>query len=241
MNPTDSPHPEQGPLFHPVSQKERIVLLDMLRGVAICGILLMNISFFGASVYTGDPRVMHEMSNPQNMRTWFVIYYLLEGSMRGLFSMLFGAGALLFISRLEKNEPGIRPAELYIRRLLWLLVFGLINGYVLNWPGDILYHYAIVGLMLIPFRKAPLKVIGILIIFFIGVTMLQAWLRNADMNQTRDKGIVAEKLEKEKKTLTEDQKAVVSNVARYHRKSMPKPQHDLYRMALYGRSDALVS
>ncbi len=206
MNSISSLYQDRSGLAHPVAQKERIVLLDIIRGVAICGILLMNITFFGMSGYTGDPRVMHELSSPLNMRSWFVMNYLLEGSMRGLFSMLFGAGALLFISRLEKNEPGIRPAELYTRRLLWLLVFGLINGYVLLWPGDILYHYAIVGLMLIPFRKAPLKVIGGLIIFFIGVTMLQYWLKNEDMNQTRDKGIVAEKLEKEKKTLTEEQK-----------------------------------
>jgi uncharacterized protein len=121
--------------------------------------------------------------------------------------MLFGAGAVLFISRLEKSTPGIRPAELYVRRLIWLLVFGLVNGWVLIWPGDILYHYAIVGLMLIPFRRAPLKVIGGLIVFFIAVTMLSAWLKENSMNEIRDKGIVAEKLEQEKKTMSEEQKA----------------------------------
>jgi uncharacterized protein len=193
-------------LPHPVNLKERIILLDIIRGVAICGILLMNIPYFGRSVFADDPRVFNELSGPTNMRTWFVINFLMEGSMRGLFSMLFGAGAVLFITRAEKARDGMKAAELYVRRLIWLLVFGLINGYVLNWPGDILYHYAIVGLFLIPFRTASYKLIGGLIISFIAVTMFKSWVKNEGMNTMREKGLMAEKMEKEKKPLSEEQK-----------------------------------
>jgi uncharacterized protein len=193
-------------LPHPVRQQERIVLLDVIRGVAICGILLMNIPYFGRAVFADDPRVFHELSSPQNMRTWFVINFLMEGSMRGLFSMLFGAGAILFITRAEQSRGGMKAAELYVRRLIWLLVFGLINGYVLNWPGDILYHYAIVGLFLIPFRTASYKLIIGLIIFFLSVTMVKSWIKKEGLISMREKGLVAEKLEKEKKALSEDQK-----------------------------------
>jgi uncharacterized protein len=80
--------------------------------------------------------------------TWF-----LEGSQRAIFSMLFGAGVLLFLSRLQKRETGLMPAEYFMRRQLWLLAFGLFNAYVLMWFWDILFHYAIIGIILFAFRR----------------------------------------------------------------------------------------
>ncbi len=56
---------------------------------------------------------------------------LFDGRMRGLFSMLFGAGAVLFVQRLEARGIGIRAADLYYRRLAWLLLFGLVHAWVL--------------------------------------------------------------------------------------------------------------
>jgi uncharacterized protein len=114
--------------FHgPPTKQNRAI--DAIRGVAICGILLMNIPYFGLSgYYVEDPRVGNEIGQLLNMRAWFVVQFILEGSMRGLFSCLFGAGAMLLVSRLEKLNQGLRPADIYVRRLIWLLVFGLING-----------------------------------------------------------------------------------------------------------------
>ena len=77
--------------------------------------------------------------------------------MRGLFSMLFGAGMILFISRLEKKDNGMIPAEIYFRRQIWLLVFGLINTYILLWFWDILFMYAVCGMLLFVFRRMPAK------------------------------------------------------------------------------------
>jgi len=71
--------------------------------------------------------------------------------------MLFGAGMLLFISRLEDKTGGLMPAEYYFRRQLWLLLFGLFNAYILLWFWDILYHYAIFGMMLFAFRRLKPK------------------------------------------------------------------------------------
>ena len=80
--------------------------------------------------------------------------------MRGLFTLLFGAGALLFLQRHAARNPGLLPADLYFRRTMWLIVFGLVNGYLLLWPGDILYYYGVVGLLLFVFRNvAPRKLI----------------------------------------------------------------------------------
>jgi len=161
----------------PTDKKNRIVLLDAIRGIAICGILLMNIPYFGMSGYlVDDPRVGNELGSALNMRTWFIINFIMEGSMRGLFSCLFGAGAMLLISRLERLNQGLKPADIYIRRLIWLLVFGLINGYVLNWAGDILYHYAIVGFFLFPFRLAKPRLVLGLVIGFVLISMFSSWL-----------------------------------------------------------------
>ena len=191
----------------PTDKKNRIVLLDAIRGIAICGILLMNIPYFGMSGYlVDDPRVGNELGSALNMRTWFIINFIMEGSMRGLFSCLFGAGAMLLISRLERLNQGLKPADIYIRRLIWLLVFGLINGYVLNWAGDILYHYAIVGFFLFPFRLAKPRLVLGLVIGFVLISMFSSWLNKRSAFSTREKGLIAMQMEARKQTLTEEQK-----------------------------------
>ncbi|HYF32544.1 MAG TPA: DUF418 domain-containing protein [Chitinophagaceae bacterium] len=140
----------------PVSQSERLVILDSLRGIAILGILLMNIPGFGfAEVIVTDPSVLNETGI--NYQTLYVIDWSLEGTQRALFSMLFGASMILFISRQEKKLSGILPAEYYFRRQLWLLLFGLFNGFVLLWFWDILFHYAIAGMILFAFRRLTPK------------------------------------------------------------------------------------
>ena len=121
-------------LAAPVNQSERIVILDSLRGIAILGILLMNIPGFALpdpAAY-GDLSVLNEMGTI-NFKVWYFIDWFMEGSQRALFSMLFGAGIILFITRQEKKAEGLYPADYFFRRQLWLLVFGLFNAFVLLW------------------------------------------------------------------------------------------------------------
>ena len=80
-----------------------------------------------------------------------------EGTMRALFSLLFGVGTYIILDRLSKRDAGIKAADIYFRRLLWMLVFGLIHGYLLLWTGEILYDYAIMGLLLFLFRNMAPK------------------------------------------------------------------------------------
>src|SRR6187402_1239297 len=120
-------------LVSPTSQQERIIILDSLRGFAILGILLMNIPGFALpdpALY--DPSVLNEWGTV-NFKTWYFIEWFMEGSQRALFSMLFGAGIILFITRQEKKLDGLWPTDYFIRRQLWLLVFGLFNAFVLLW------------------------------------------------------------------------------------------------------------
>src|SRR5688500_5153855 len=106
----------------PVGQKNRIDIIDIIRGVALLGILMMNIPFFADSHFVAfNPFVNNETGI--NYTTWVVVSGFFEGTMRALFTMLFGAGCLLLLSRLEKNTTTINPADIYYRRILWLLLF----------------------------------------------------------------------------------------------------------------------
>ncbi len=173
-------------LAAPVAQKERIVILDSLRGIAILGILLMNIPGFGLPdpLFHGDLSVLPETG--RNFKTWFFIDWFLEGSQRALFSMLFGAGIILFISRQEKKVEGLMPAEYFFRRQLWLLVFGLINAFVLLWFWDILFQYACIGMLMFAFRRLSPKA---LITAAVICLVLQTVRDNVDYY--RDKKIIA--------------------------------------------------
>ncbi len=190
----------------PTRQPERIQIIDALRGFALCGILIMNIPYFALPFQQGDdPRLFGELSSQANHFWWGFVRFYLEGSMRGLFSVLFGAGTILLLNRLEKRNAGMIPADIYFRRLLWLLIFGLINGFVLNWPGDILYHYAIVGMFIFAFRNASPKLLIGFIVLFVGITMLFAFLHKRDLFEMRAKGMEAQQLKKQEKKLTEKQ------------------------------------
>ena len=86
----------------PVSQQERISILDSLRGIAVLGILLMNITGFAlpAPAHRNDLAVLNELGTI-NETTWRIVEWPLEGTFRALFSILFGAGIILFLNRLK--------------------------------------------------------------------------------------------------------------------------------------------
>jgi uncharacterized protein len=142
----------------PVEQAERITALDTLRGFALLGIFLMNIVFMGLFAAAYDDPVAAGGSTGANLWVWAVLHVLAEGKMRCLFSMVFGAGVILLTSRLERKggTSADTSADIYYRRTLWLLVFGIADAYLL-WAGDILYPYALCALALYPFRKMAAK------------------------------------------------------------------------------------
>lgn len=150
----------------PLQEGERIQSLDVMRGIVLCGILLMNINGYGLAEAYVDPTVSGG-SNGFNLYTWMTANLLFEGTMRALFSLLFGVGMFIFLDRLLKKGAGIKAADVFFRRLTWLLIFGLIHGYLLLWVGEILYQYALMGFLVYSFRSmAPKKLIGTAIILF---------------------------------------------------------------------------
>jgi len=134
----------------PVAQTGRIPTIDILRGVALLGILLMNIQVFGLT----EASLQQLVRGPHGGNYWLqtIIHTLFENKMRALFSMLFGAGIILFLAK-SRNSSGMAAPELFIRRQMWLIVFGLVNALVLLWHYDILFHYGIVGILLFPFKR----------------------------------------------------------------------------------------
>jgi uncharacterized protein len=150
---SDLPHETTGPRAAPAAK--RIETLDFVRGVALFGILLMNITGFG---------LPHAYTNPVNaggatginLVTWMITEIGFEGTQRALFSMLFGASVILFTSRLEA-EGRTDVGDIYVRRNLWLVGFGMVNAWVLLWEGDILYMYGIIALFVFAFRKLPAR------------------------------------------------------------------------------------
>lgn len=160
-------------LTAPVSGRERIESLDTLRGVAVFGILLLNIIAFANpfAAYT-DPRVDGATSGI-DLATFMTVDILFEGSMRAIFSILFGAGMLIFLSK-----PGVEPGEmkrLYYRRTGLLILFGLFNAYVLVWPGDILYAYGVAGLLLYFFRNlSPARLLACSGVIFLLLTLMHS-------------------------------------------------------------------
>ena len=108
---------------------------------------MMNIPYFGLPEPAFDNLILNNEMGTINQKVWYFINWFLEGSQRAIFSMLFGAGIILFITRLEKRVEGMMAAEYFIRRQLWLVFFGLVNAFILLWPGDILFQYGIGSLI----------------------------------------------------------------------------------------------
>jgi uncharacterized protein len=137
-----------GSQISPVSSQERIEILDVLRGLAVCGILIGNMQWF--SGYGMMPPALAKQSPLADQVTHFLVHFFVEGKFYSIFSFLFGFGFALQIARAE--ERGDIRASLFKRRLFWLLIIGLLHAYLL-WAGDILSIYALMGFLLILFRR----------------------------------------------------------------------------------------
>lgn len=141
----------------PTKPSERIASLDILRGFAIIGILLVNIQIFSmifASLY--NPTAFGDLTGLNYAAAVFT-YVFGEFKFMALFSLLYGAGIVLMTGNVEKK--GKKPAGIHYRRMLWLLLFGLLHAYILYY-GDILVRYAICGMLIYPLRKiSPKKLV----------------------------------------------------------------------------------
>ncbi len=198
-------------LLIPLSKKNRIESIDVLRGIALFGILLMNIAGFGLpSPSYGDPSIAGG-STGLNLYAWITTNLFFEGTMRAIFSMLFGAGFIILTSRNEDRGAGLEVADVHYRRVIWLVLFGLIHAYLLLWTGEILFSYGLMGLFLFPFRKLAPKVLltAGMVLMLIGT----AWevVEHSSMKKTHDMALLAQADKKAGKELSKENKKALED------------------------------
>lgn len=162
----------------PVAPSERIISLDVLRGFAILGILIMNIQSFSMIEAAYINPTAYGSLLGLNKWVWILSHIFADKKFLSIFSILFGAGIMLLTSKSESK--GLPSAGIHYRRTFWLLIIGIMHAYLL-WYGDILVAYSICAILAYLFRKIipkKLLIIGILVFsissliyFFFGWSM----------------------------------------------------------------------
>lgn len=156
----------------PTQPTERIGALDFLRGMAILGILLINVETFAYPDPWSPYKFGFESAGDHHTRFW--VYFLAQGKFFSMFTLLFGVGFYIFLERLEQKGLGLRAMDIFARRLLWLFAFGCIHAYLI-WDGDILYHYAVCGFFLFPFRSFSVRQLVLVLLVPISIVLYNAY------------------------------------------------------------------
>lgn len=154
----------------PVTESDRITSLDLLRGVAVLVIVLMNAVSFKHGL---APYINLSAGGSETWLDWTIGVFgeiFIDQKFMGIFSLLFGAGILLFIERAERREG--RPALLNLWRNVLLLGIGILHAIV--WDGDVLMAYAIAAVFLLALRKLPSRaLIGIgAVVYLLSVPLM---------------------------------------------------------------------
>ena len=128
-----------------MAESQRIEALDVVRGFALFGILLMNVEWFNRPLATLNEGMPHGLTGPDWLASWFVAYFV-QGKFWTIFSLLFGMGFAVMLARAER--AGREFTKIYLRRILALAVFGAVH-FIYIWEGDILFSYAVAALALL--------------------------------------------------------------------------------------------
>jgi len=147
----------------PTTQKERIVIVDILRGFALFGVLLGNFSGMLTN-YVTEP-IIKSISTPFDYTLDMLHAIFIQNKFMTLFSILFGYGFGVMMERVKKKN--LNTTQFFLRRMFWLFVFGSIH--LAFWGGDILHVYAAAGILLLLFRKYSNRIIFLSSLFFMFV------------------------------------------------------------------------
>lgn len=135
----------------------RIAILDILRGIAILGILFMNINDMGQSIKASFNDIRHLGWSQSDQIAWWMRKVLASGTARGLLEMLFGAGMVILTERAARTVDAWGVMRRYYGRNLILFAFGLVHVFILLWPGDILHTYGMAALVAFWFRRLRVR------------------------------------------------------------------------------------
>jgi uncharacterized protein len=197
MQPADNPAP--------IPQSKRIVDLDVLRGIALFGILVVNLQLFAHPIFSliTETGQFHEW---YNQAASFFVHIFFEGKFITLFSFLFGIGFYIFAQRLKMKDLSFYPV--FLRRMALLFIIGFLHAWLL-WAGDILVPYAIGGVLLMLFFKRRDKTIkvwigvlvgGMTLFFTVLVFMIMFAMNVPDVAESLNEQFVQQGIEYEQMT-----------------------------------------
>jgi uncharacterized protein len=209
--------------FMPVSSDERLRTLDVVRGAALLGIALMNIVFSGLPMAAYSNPNVWGGNDPLNVSVLAVQWVLFDGKMRALFSMMFGAGIVLFMQRALERDNSVRASDLLSRRMLWLMLFGAVHGWLI-WAGDILYAYGLFGLLLIPMRNVRPRRLLVTAGVFLVLLSLAMVGQGFSQRSTRNEAMAARAVEAQGKPLTKEQQDAKKEWDEAYNQALPSKQ-----------------
>jgi uncharacterized protein len=153
---------------------KRHLTLDAIRGFAVMGILAMNIIAFSMPEMAYILPALNGQPTDYEVASWIVSFILVDGKMRGLFSLLFGASMLLVVERAEAK--GENPVTVHYRRMGWLALIGLAHFFFIWW-GDILFLYAVIGCVAYLFKDVEARglIKMALVIYTIGFFLMSGF------------------------------------------------------------------
>lgn len=190
---------------------QRIEVLDVMRGIAVCGILAVNIFVMGTIGSTQGRTFPAEWN--ADWVAWVTQRLLLEGPMRGLFMILFGAGMLLMLKNAEGPRGLAVPIDAWARRCLALLLFGTIQFLLLMWPGEILWTLGVAGLALLAFRTAKVRTLWIWALLIIACLSAHRAYDTSTYVATYQTALQAERAKASNAVLTPEQQSSLDAVA----------------------------
>lgn len=190
----------------PIAASERLTAVDTLRGVAVLGILVMNIYAFAMPFPAYSNPLLMGGTEWYNLGTWFVTHILFDQKFMTIFSLLFGGGLIIMWERAEARNANF--GRIYFRRQFWLLIIGALHGYLI-WFGDILFHYAVAGMFVFLFRKAAPRSLIVIALLLLPIAPLLSYGSGIYMSKLGQQADEISAMVEAGDEISEEQQAIV--------------------------------
>ncbi len=178
--PDEMPGTHQARSPAPVAGFERLDAIDTLRGIAVLGILVMNIYIYAMPLAAYSNPLAYGGTEWFNIGTWYFTHLLFDQKFMAIFSILFGAGLIMMGERAASR--GAKYAGIWYRRNFWLLLIGALHGYLI-WFGDILFSYALIGMLIFPLRNRKPRTLIIIACLMLPVASLITYAGGAHIDK----------------------------------------------------------
>jgi uncharacterized protein len=160
-------------LAEPIALQSRLLNIDIIRGIALLGILLMNIQAFSMNFSAYSNPTSYGDLTGINFYVYYLSHLFADQKFMTIFSILFGVGIVLMADNIE-NKGG-NPAKIHYKRMFILALFGMLHAYLL-WFGDILFPYALAGMIAYTARKKSVRFLLITAFLSIGFCSLMMFV-----------------------------------------------------------------